>query len=104
MLTILLSNLLIGAVLGLRFRAYVLLGVIFATAAMAAIIVLLGSYPPGSVLGGLIGSAVALQIGYLLGVLARLPLGLPPAFHGRRFAARKLAPATAFALRNSDTD
>ena len=88
MLTMMLASLLIGAVIGLRLRVYVLL------ASIGATVVIVASSGDAflEMIGEMIGSLLALQVGYLLGILGRLPLGALINARGRRSASLR-APA-----------
>jgi uncharacterized membrane protein YkvI len=87
-LTMMLTSLLIGAVIGLRFRVYVLLASIGVT---LVIVASSGDTFP-EMIGEMIGSLLALQVGFLLGILGRLPLGGLMNVRGRRSASLR-APA-----------
>jgi hypothetical protein len=80
MLTIMLSSLLIGSVLGLRFRMQVLLAAIGTAVVIVGTEGLLRHSSSFALLGALTATVIAMQVGYLLGVLGRLARASIPPF------------------------
>jgi hypothetical protein len=80
MLTIMLANLLVGTALGLRFRMYVLLPAIGLAVVIVAADGVLDRSPLVAIAGELILAAIAMQLGYLLGILIRGTWGSVPLF------------------------
>jgi hypothetical protein len=98
MLTIVLANVLLGAALGLRFRIYALLPALGLAVVLVAADGVLHRSPLFVVTGELILSVIALQIGYLLGILVRGHWAVPPIFmrgDARSASLRKSRPSLA---------
>jgi hypothetical protein len=98
MLTIVLANVLFGAALGLRFRIYALLPAVGLAVVLVAADGVLNRSPLFVVTGGLILSVIALQIGYLLGILIRGHWAVPPILirgDARAASLRKSRPSLA---------
>jgi hypothetical protein len=75
MLTIMLANLLVGAALGVRFRMYALLPAIGLSAIFVVGEGVLHRSPLVAIAGELTLAVIAMQVGYLLGILIRGTLG-----------------------------
>jgi hypothetical protein len=97
-LTIMFATLLVGAALGLRFRMYSLLPAIGLAVIIIAADGMLHRSSLVAVAGELTLAVIAMQVGYLLGILVRGASGSAPAFvraQARTAGLRKSGPSLA---------